>query len=144
MVHPAHRAALLLAACSCGDAPAPDRGPAIDSTPRADSTPAVVSCSAEARPGIAVTAVDARSGAALGDFTVVLHPEAPGAGAPEDSSRAAPAPSAVWYGASERAGRFALRVTRAGYRAWDTAGVVVTRDVCHVQTVRLTAPLEPR
>jgi hypothetical protein len=95
------------------------------------------------RPGIEVTATDARSGAPLGDFTVVLRPEAPGAGSPRDSSRAATAPPAVWYGAPEQAGRFTLRVTRAGYQPWDTAGVVVTRDVCHVRTLRLPVPLEP-
>src|SRR5688500_4013415 len=142
-------ALLLLAACARADAPAADTGSAIDGGPRGDSGPrvesgpAVVSCSAEARPGIAVAATDARSGAALGDFTVVLRPEGAGAGAPRDSSRAAPAPPGVWYGASERAGRFTLRVTRTGYRPWDTAGVVVTRDVCHVRTVRLSVPLAP-
>ena len=107
-----------------------------------DGGPAVISCSAEVRAGIAVTATDARSGAALGDFTVVLYPER--SGAPRDSSRAASAPAAVWHGAPEQTGRFALRVTRAGYQPWDTAGVVVTRDVCHVRTVRLAVPLAPQ
>jgi hypothetical protein len=140
-------AVLLLAACTRGDSPAIDGGPtidrAIDSGPRVDSGPAVVSCSAEARPGIEVTATDTRSGAALGGFTVRLQPRMPGAGAARDSSRAAPVPPAVWHGAQERAGRFTLRVTKPGYRPWDTAEVVVTRDVCHVRTVRLTVPLEP-
>jgi hypothetical protein len=143
-------AVLLLAACTRGDSPAIGGGPAIDGGPRVDSGrrvdrgPAVVGCSAEARPGIEVTATDARSGAALGDFAVSLRPGVPGSGAPRDSGRAAPAPPAVWYGPPEQAGRFTLRVSKAGYRSWDTAGVVVTRDGCHVRTVRLRVPLEPR
>ena len=136
-------AVLLLAACARDSAPpARDRGPAVDSGAAVDGAPAVVGCSAEVRAGIAVTATDARTGAALGDFTVVLSPGP--SGAPRDSSRAASAPPATWHGAPEQTGRFALRVTRAGYQPWDTAGVLVTRDVCHVHTVRLAVPLAPQ
>jgi hypothetical protein len=134
-------AVLLLTACTRDGTPALDRGVATDSIPPVAREPGVVGCSAEVRSGIEVAAVDARSGAALGDFTVVLYPEP--SGAPRDSSRAPSVPPAIWHGAPERAGRFGLRVTRAGYRPWDTAGVVVTRDVCHVRTIRLAVRLAP-
>lgn len=141
---------LLLAGCTGGDSSSVDRPPPVDSARPADSAPpadsgrGVVGCSADARPGLAVTAIDARSGAVLGDFTVVLEPERTAADRRRDSSRAGAAPTAVWYGALEQAGRFTLRVTKEGYRPWDSTGVEVTRDVCHVRTVRLAVPLEPR
>jgi hypothetical protein len=42
-------------------------------------------------------------------------------------------------GAWERAGVFELRVQRAGYADWTLANVTVSKDVCHVRPVRLTA-----
>lgn len=43
----------------------------------------------------------------------------------------------------ERAGTYAVTVRRAGYSQWDTVGVRVTEDVCHVNTLTLTARLQP-
>ena len=133
-------ALLLLAACADGDSSSRDGRTRPDSALATDSGPKVVSCSAEVRPGIAVTATDARSGAALGDFTVVIEPGRPDAGGARDSSSAA----TTWYGAPEQVGRFTLRVTKPGYRSWDTTGVIVTRDACHVRTVSLAVPLAPQ
>lgn len=44
--------------------------------------------------------------------------------------------------AHEREGTYSVTVTKAGYKAWTTSGVRVTRDVCHVRTVTLTARLQ--
>jgi hypothetical protein len=44
--------------------------------------------------------------------------------------------------AYERAGTYAVTVTKTGYRDWMTSGVRVTRDVCHVRTVTLNAQLQ--
>lgn len=44
--------------------------------------------------------------------------------------------------AYEREGTYAVTVAKTGYKAWNTSGIRVTRDVCHVRTVTLTARLQ--
>jgi hypothetical protein len=162
---------LLLAACTRADVP--DAGAAADtvagaaagdSSGEGDIGGGVLGCSADARPGITLTATDAYTGAALSGFTVVLRTadeDGDGAAATVNRRRGgatlmAPLdsvtvsarpplrpPPIIWAGASERAGRYAVRVTKPGYRPWDTTGVVVTGDRCHVQTVRLDVRLQP-
>ena len=44
--------------------------------------------------------------------------------------------------AYEREGTYVVTVSKSGYRDWVTSGVRVTRDVCHVRTVTLTARLQ--
>ena len=46
-------------------------------------------------------------------------------------------------GADERAGTYLVQLEAEGYQAWDTSGVRVTRDECHVRTASFTAELEP-
>jgi hypothetical protein len=46
-------------------------------------------------------------------------------------------------GADERAGTYAVHLEGEAYEAWDTAGVRVTRDACHVRTAAFTARLTP-
>lgn len=46
-------------------------------------------------------------------------------------------------GADERTGRYVVHVDADGYQAWDTTGVQVTADECHVRTARFTAALDP-
>lgn len=46
-------------------------------------------------------------------------------------------------GADERTGRYVVQVVADGYQAWDTTGVQVTADECHVRTARFTAALDP-
>lgn len=43
--------------------------------------------------------------------------------------------------APERAGVYEISIQRAGYRAWDTTGVRVTREECHVNTATIRANL---
>ena len=45
-------------------------------------------------------------------------------------------------GADERTGRYVVQVEADGYQPWDTAGIRVTADECHVRTARFTAALE--
>lgn len=47
-------------------------------------------------------------------------------------------------GAGERAGTYDITVTAPGYAPWDTTGIVVTADECHVRGVHLTAALRPQ
>jgi hypothetical protein len=61
----------------------------------------------------------------------------------------------VWHGtvdppqvlsmaaAFERSGVYAVHVEADEYEPWDTAGVAVSRNECHVITAQLTAALNP-
>jgi hypothetical protein len=44
-------------------------------------------------------------------------------------------------GADEREGIYSVHVEAEGYEAWDTSGVRVTGDDCHVRTARFTAAM---
>jgi hypothetical protein len=43
----------------------------------------------------------------------------------------------------ERKGTYRVHVQRVGYASWDTTGIRVTANECHVSTVRLKALLAP-
>ena len=45
--------------------------------------------------------------------------------------------------AGERAGTYQLTVTRPGYATWSRSNVTVTKNQCHVNTIVLTALLQP-
>lgn len=45
--------------------------------------------------------------------------------------------------AVERAGTYQVTVSKPGYATWVQSNVQVTRNVCHVNTVKLTALLQP-
>jgi hypothetical protein len=102
-------------------------------------------CTASLEPAIVVEVRDARTGAALaagargavrdGTFVDSLTPYQSATADPRDmySRRAA----------NERPGVYAVEVRQSGYRPWDTSGVRVPRDVCHVRTQRLRALLAP-
>lgn len=44
-------------------------------------------------------------------------------------------------GVYERSGRYEVVITHPGYQMWTRKGVRVSKDTCHVRTVRLTAQL---
>ena len=131
---------MALAACASQDGPPIDSVAHRDTAP-ADTGPQVIGCSADARPGLQVAVRDAATGAALGGYTVVLRADSTG---PRSALDSVTVPTAdVWGGALEQAGRFAVRVTRPGYHTWDSAGIVVSRDRCHVILRRLDVLLRP-
>jgi len=105
-----------------------------------------VACTGNIVPGIEVEVVDARSGAYVargaggtvrdGAFVGVMGP-ARGRGVP-------PADTLIsLQGAYERTGTYTVTIERDGYQPWQRAGVVVTRNVCHVNTELLVARLVP-
>lgn len=47
------------------------------------------------------------------------------------------------FSSEERPGTYSATVRRAGYASWDTVGVLVTADQCHVRPKVLTARLQP-
>ena len=112
----------------------------------------VAGCSASTSPGIACTANfvygitvnvrDSASGASLGGAHGAVHDGAyvdslrPYASAGYDVSNVS-----QFSAAGERAGTYTVEVARAGYRPFSLAGVVVTRDACHVHPQSVTALL---
>ena len=93
-------------------------------------------CTAIAVPALAVTVVDAATGARVCDADVV---------AVEGAFREAlmgfgDASSCTYSGPFERPGAYTVQVTRAGYQP-ATASARVTADECHVQTQRVTVAL---
>ncbi len=101
-----------------------------------------VYCTTEARPAIALTVVDsltnqpalfqnlwatARDGTYRDSVAVNLGDVQKGN-------------VTVWL-ADERAGVYTVSAKADGYQLWSKSGVTVTRDVCHVTTVSLTARL---
>jgi hypothetical protein len=90
----------------------------------------------EARAGITVEAVDARTGQPVGGFTVTVmsstHTETTTVAGDITSVAAA----------FERPGIYTVTVKHPSYREWRATSVQVTRDECHVQPVFLKAELE--
>ena len=58
-----------------------------------------------------------------------------------DTLAAPLAGATVYSGVYERAGKYDIAVTHAGYRSWRRSGVRVGRDDCHVITFADTARL---
>jgi len=100
-------------------------------------------CTLEARFGIVLSVVDARTGATppVGSALTV-----------RDGSYVEQLPHPDWpdrnyssfVAAIERPGRYDLTIVTPGYRTWTRAGVrVATADCHHVQTRSLVAQIEP-
>ena len=99
-------------------------------------------CTLELRFAVEVEVRDAATQGLLGSYPYGVVRD----GVYEDSLRAAgnpePVPSTL-VAAEERPGVYDVHLEAAGYSPWDTAGVRVTSDECHVRTARFTASLEP-
>ncbi len=112
------------------------------STAQDDGPPRDVVCTADFRYGLNVAVLDAATGAPTPRPLLVIASE----GAYADTSQSARDPGttptfASWPLAGERAGRYTVRVRATGYQEWRQDAVVVSRDVCHVIPVSLTARL---
>ena len=98
-------------------------------------------CTQEVRPALTVYVKDSltNAGTASGASLVVRD------GSYEDSV-AAPVASldnSPLNAAAERAGTYEVTVTKNGYATWVKSNVRVTKNLCHVNTVTLTALLQP-
>lgn len=106
---------------------------------QACSSPSGVVCTQELRAAISVTVRDSATNAPSSrDATVTVKDGA------YTNAGVVPAGSASPLGlAHEREGIYTITVDQAGSRQWQRTGVVVTRNVCHVQTVEALARLQP-
>jgi len=105
------------------------------------SSPYDVVCTLIAVPGIEVLVRDSASGSFASNGATATAVEGSFTdtnGFPETFTQ----PETPIGLAYEREGTYAVTVTKASYKAWTTSGVRVTRDVCHVRTVTLTALLQ--
>jgi len=100
-----------------------------------------VVCTALYAYGITVTVVDSLSGAPVGAGATVIATD--GAYADTVTHHAGSANDFPFGTAGERAGTYAVTVLKSGYDAWTRSGITVTRNVCHVNGVAITAKLRP-
>jgi hypothetical protein len=102
-------------------------------------------CTADIRPAVEVEVRDAVGGEHLSVTPRGVARD----GTFEDSLRVGSTTLSIpplvvsMVGADERAGTYLVWLEAEGYQAWDTSGIQVFRDECHVQTVRFTAALDP-
>ena len=96
-----------------------------------------VVCTAVLVSGIVVEVRDSVSGADLAGVRGAVRDAAY-----VDSLRGS-AGGTTFAAAGERAGTYTVEVVRPGYRTFTRAGVVVTRDACHVRTQHVRAALAP-
>ena len=101
-------------------------------------------CTEEVRRAVEVEVRDAESDGYIADLTRGVVRD----GAFEDSLRLVgwiggdPALGTVLGGADERPGIYSVSLEAEGWKPWDTSGVVVASDACHVSTATLTARLQ--
>ncbi len=98
-----------------------------------------VACTLEARPGLSVTVRDLTTGASVSGETQVIARD----GAYADTADAAFLGMAYSL-AYERPGTYEVTVINPAYNTWRQAGVRVTADQCHVQTVSILVSLAPK
>lgn len=123
-------ASILVAAARCSPNGEPPRMP-------------IEACSAERRPGIAVTLQTRERLRRPSTVTVVIRR---GSATVDSASRTLPsaAPTSAVAGAYEQAGRYSVVILSDAFEPWVRDGIDVSRDRCHVHTVRLSALLTPR
>lgn len=98
-------------------------------------------CTLIQKHGIVLTIVDGATGSPFeGDVTVIVTD---GSYTETVNPPLFPPGARTAFLASERPGDYRIEVQAPGYVTWVATNVRVTRDDCHVETVELTAELEP-
>lgn len=97
-------------------------------------------CTADFRFGLTVLVRDSVTTAPAGDGAIVTAQD--GSYVETLTVFAGDWDSVTFVGAGERPGRYALSVSKPGYRSWVRNGVRVGEDGCHVQRVIIEAWLQ--
>ncbi len=100
-------------------------------------------CTASIEPAVTVTVFDARTGLPAAEGATATLTDGAFTETMQPSTFDGNGTLTGLQGASERAGTYTVRVTKPGYTAFERSGVAVTRNECHVNTVRLRADLVP-
>lgn len=101
--------------------------------------PGGIYCTYEARAGITLDVHDSATNALVGRNSKIIARE----GAVADTSRFTAVSDGPYPLVYERAGTYTVTVEQAGYKLWTQAGVLVTKNGCHVNGVAVTARLQP-
>jgi hypothetical protein len=116
---------------------------AIATTACSSGTAPNVACTLNYVYGLAIRVQNAATGSALSDSALVQVMD----GAYVETYRYLGPPNQQFSGtisaAGERAGTYSIAIRKAGFAPFDTAGIRVTRDACHVHTVTVIANLQP-
>lgn len=107
--------------------------------------PGGISCTTDARATMVVTVTDSVTGSGLAFGTSLILQDGTYIDSIAFSATRPPVNDSVLapINTYERAGTYAVRVRRPGYLLWQRDNQVVTRDVCHVRTERISVRLEP-
>ena len=100
-----------------------------------------VACTASVDPGVVVTVVDATTLRPAADGATATLTEGNYTETMQPGVTNGTIPLIDFRGAFERAGTYTMRVTKPGYTPFEQTGIVVTRNVCHVNMVSLRAEL---
>jgi hypothetical protein len=100
-------------------------------------------CTQESRPAVAVYVKNSATSAGIASGASLVVRD----GSYKDSVAApnnrADLDNSPLFAAAERAGTYQVTVTKTGFAAWMQSNVQVTANECHVNTVTLTALLQP-
>ena len=105
------------------------------------STPTGVACTAIYVYGISLKVQDAVTGARITDSAVVRITDGSYVESYNYLGPADQPTSGMLAAAGERAGTYSISIRKTGFAPYDTTGIKVTRDVCHVHPVQVIANL---
>jgi len=107
------------------------------------STPTGVACTAIYVYGISLKVQNAATGAPITDSATVRITDGSYVESYNFLGPAGQPTSGTLSAAGERAGTYSISIRKAGFAPYDTSGVRVTKDVCHVHPVEVIAKLQP-
>lgn len=102
-----------------------------------------VLCTTSVDPGITLTVFDAQTGLPAAEGATATLTDGAFAETMQPFTFNGDPALTRFQGAYERVGTYTVRVTKPGYTAFERSGVVVTRNICHVNTLSLRADLVP-
>lgn len=104
-----------------------------------------VACTADFRYGLNVRVLDAITDAPIPRPMLIIATDGAYADTAQFARETTPLPEMQsWPLVGERTGRYTVVVRASGYVDWTQTNVVITKDVCHVIPVALTARLSHR
>lgn len=109
------------------------------STACSGSGPTGVVCTTQFVYGLGITVQNAATGAAITDSASVVVKD----GSYTESYTLGGQPGGVIAAAGERAGTYSISIRKGEFAPYDTVGIKVTKDACHVQPVQVVAKLQP-
>jgi hypothetical protein len=108
-----------------------------------EETPEVPVCTASIEPAISIEVRDASTNAQISCGAQALIEKAGYQETIENPTGPNCYDGIMLQGAYERPGVYTVTVTKPGYSPWSIDNVIVTSNICHVNTVTLQAAMQP-